>query len=135
MHDQTAEWVEKAETDFLVALRESQFTDSPVPDAVCFHAQQCIEKYSKAFLTEHDFEFPRTHSMEYLHEQCAAIDADFARYRSDFEALDDYSVDIRYPGDSAAEQDARDAVIVVERLRAFIRAKLGLDQPATPEGS
>jgi len=73
--------------------------------------------------------------MEYLHEQCAAIDADFARYRSDFEALDDYSVDIRYPGDSAAEQDARDAVIVVERLRAFIRAKLGLDQPATPEGS
>ena len=58
-----AEWVEKAESDYRVALRESQATDPPEPDAVCFHAQQCVEKYAKAFLVERGVDFDYTHNM------------------------------------------------------------------------
>lgn len=40
----TKEWIEKAEGDYKVAARERR-TKLPVYEAVCFHAQQCIEKY------------------------------------------------------------------------------------------
>jgi HEPN domain-containing protein len=50
----TSEWVEKAEWDFATANREIRVRKSPNFDAVCFHAQQCAEKYLKALLQEAD---------------------------------------------------------------------------------
>lgn len=47
MKRETKEWVSKAEGDWRVAQREMAATD-PVNDAVCFHAQQCVEKYLTA---------------------------------------------------------------------------------------
>jgi HEPN domain-containing protein len=41
----TAEWVQKAEGDFTVAQKMLRACKNPVYDAVCFHAQQCAEKY------------------------------------------------------------------------------------------
>jgi HEPN domain-containing protein len=46
----TSEWVIKAEGDFATAERELRATDNLNYDAVCFHAQQCAEKYLKARL-------------------------------------------------------------------------------------
>ncbi len=128
MKSLTAEWVAKAESDYWVMSREAQVTERPAPDAVCFHAQQYIEKYAKAFLQEQAIEFERTHDLVYLHTKCAAVDSAFNGYKTDFEKLDDYSVDIRYPGDSAAEGEAREAVLITHRVRAFIRAQLGLPE-------
>ena len=45
MNSQVTEWVLKAEGDFLTAGRELRARKSPNYDAVCFHAQQCAEKY------------------------------------------------------------------------------------------
>jgi len=47
----TREWVRKAEGDWQVANHEAAEA-SPVNDAVCFHCQQCAEKYLKALLQE-----------------------------------------------------------------------------------
>jgi len=52
MRDDTRQWISKAEGDFHVAERELSVTDQPSYDAICFHAQQCSEKYLKAFLSE-----------------------------------------------------------------------------------
>ena len=46
------EWIERAESDFRVASRESAVAVDPSYDAVCFHAQQCIEKLMKAVLLD-----------------------------------------------------------------------------------
>ncbi len=46
MNPLTVEWVDKAEGDFTTALRELRARKSPNYDAACFHAQQCVEKYS-----------------------------------------------------------------------------------------
>jgi HEPN domain-containing protein len=48
MKPTTVEWVAKAEGDFLTAGRELRARKSPNYDAVCFHAQQCAEKYLNA---------------------------------------------------------------------------------------
>jgi len=44
----TSEWINKAKKDLLVAQREMR-EEEPVYDAVCFHSQQAVEKYLKAF--------------------------------------------------------------------------------------
>jgi HEPN domain-containing protein len=59
----TAEWVEKAEGDFATARRELEIDVNPNFDAVCFHAQQCAEKYLKARLIEAGIRFPKTHDL------------------------------------------------------------------------
>ncbi len=56
----TAEWVVKAEADFQGALALSR-RKNPLPDLVCFHCQQCAEKYLKAVLQEWGIPFPKTH--------------------------------------------------------------------------
>ena len=47
MNDLTIEWVQKAEGDYETTLRESRVRRNPNYDAVCFHAQQTAEKYSR----------------------------------------------------------------------------------------
>jgi len=126
MNALTREWIEKVEADYRVAVRESRVTDQPSYDAVCFHAQQCAEKYAKAFLQERNIVFERTHNMIYLYSLCATIDPEFERCRDDFELLDDYSVDIRYPGDFATTDEALAVIHFLNRIREFVRGKLGL---------
>ncbi len=43
-----AEWVEKAEHDLAAAACTLRMKRGCPTDAVCFHAQHCIEKYLKA---------------------------------------------------------------------------------------
>ena len=52
MNPLTLEWIEKAEGDFGTAQRELSAAAPRNYDAVCFHAQQCAEKYLKAALQE-----------------------------------------------------------------------------------
>ena len=59
----THEWIEKAEADFATAERELRARKKPNYDAVCFHSQQCAEKYLKARLQEAEVVFGRTHDL------------------------------------------------------------------------
>ena len=61
------QWVLKAEEDFraatlLAALVTSEGDDAPLV-AVCFHAQQCVEKYIKALLTKSGIAVRKTHNL------------------------------------------------------------------------
>ena len=65
MNPLTLEWIQKAEGDYRTAQWLQQDPD-PVYDSICFHAQQCIEKYLKAWLQEANIPVPRTHNLEEL---------------------------------------------------------------------
>ena len=52
------EWLDKAEADFVSAGREYRARKQPNYDAACFFAQQCLEKYLKARLTDAATRFP-----------------------------------------------------------------------------
>jgi len=60
------QWVQKAENDLQTATYTLQLGEDCPTDTVCFHAQQCIEKYIKALLVLHESEFPRTHNLGVL---------------------------------------------------------------------
>ena len=51
MKKTTREWVRKAESDYVLA-KQGSLSPVPVHDGVCFHCQQCAEKYLKALMEE-----------------------------------------------------------------------------------
>ena len=126
MKPTTAEWVAKAEGDFLTSGRELRARKSPNYDAVCFHAQQCAEKYLKAVLQEYERSIPKIHSLMELMILCEEIDSSFEMLRADLVTMEHYSVRVRYPGESAEKEDAKFAYIAAVATRKFIRQKLGL---------
>jgi HEPN domain-containing protein len=48
MKASTREWIARAEEDFQVATTLIRPRKKPLWGPVCFHAQQCVEKYLKA---------------------------------------------------------------------------------------
>jgi HEPN domain-containing protein len=62
------EWIRKAEEDYTVATTLARKRKQPTPSAVCFHCQQCAEKYLKAFLVQNAIVFRRIHDLLELHE-------------------------------------------------------------------
>ena len=60
-------WVEKANNDLKNAELVLAARDENCPyDTVCFHCQQAVEKYLKAFLVHQDISFPRSHNLSDL---------------------------------------------------------------------
>lgn len=126
MNPAVAEWVSKAEGDFLTAGRELRARKSPNYDAVCFHAQQCAEKYLKAVLQENDQRIPKIHFLLELLAMIFKFDGSYEFLKADLEVLEDYAVKFRYPGDLAEKDQAQAAYAAVGTVRKFIRQKLGL---------
>ena len=60
------DWVRKAENDLVNAVHTLKLGADGPTDTVCFHAQQCIEKYLKALLVLRAIDFPKTHDLEKL---------------------------------------------------------------------
>ena len=126
MNELTAEWVQKAEQDFSSADVLLHAGEVPLPDTACFHCQQCAEKYLKAYLQEHQIEFERRHNLMPLLDLCVSLEADFATIKSNLQTLDRYAVIVRYPGITLDAEIAESALDAAERVRKFIRKKLGL---------
>ena len=59
-------WTEKAEHDFLAAEHSLELAEQGLTDIVCYHCQQCAEKYLKALLLYRGVAFPRTHDLRLL---------------------------------------------------------------------
>jgi HEPN domain-containing protein len=125
----TNEWIEKAEGDFKVALRE-QKAPEPVYDAICFHAQQGVEKYLKAWLIEHGFDFPKTHDLEALAKLCLTYLPELQSLMDDLRFLISFAVEIRYPGILASEVDAEHCLHIALRGRDILRRQFGLGEEA-----
>jgi HEPN domain-containing protein len=127
MKPMTAEWVGKAEGDFAIVLRESRARNSPSYDGVCFHAQQCAEKYLKARLCEAGIEFAKVHDLTALLSAVVGIEPVWERFREDLAYLSDFAVAYRYPGESADRSTAADARKRCRRFRFAVRTALGLE--------
>ena len=123
MRQVTQEWIEKAEGDYRVAAMQWSI-DDPVYDAICFHAQQCTEKYLKAWLVESDLEFPKTHDLEILAKTCLPSLAEVASLLDGLRFLTSFAVEIRYPGTSAGKADTETCWQVALQVRQLIRDKI-----------
>lgn len=126
MKPMTAEWISKAEGDFATVEREAGARRSPNYDGLCFHAQQCAEKYLKARLSESNITFGKVHDLAALLDQVKAVQPDWEVFREDLAYLSDFAVSFRYPGESADKESALDAVHRCRFFRKIARSALGL---------
>lgn len=117
MNELVHEWIRKAEADFRTAEREVVVTQDPNWDAVCFHAQQAVEKYLKANLQLWNIPFEKTHDLTILLDLAVRKAARWEQMRADMRWLSFFAVRIRYPGEEAAMDDARRAVEIMRRWR------------------
>ncbi|MCY7285798.1 MAG: HEPN domain-containing protein [Cyanobacteria bacterium CAN_BIN43] len=117
----TQEWVNKAEGDFATAQRELQVQQSPNYDAVCFHSQQCAEKYLKACLQEAAIAFIKTHDLTVLLDRLIILEPSWEIMRPTLDALTTYGVEFRYPGVSANQLLASQAFDDCCKVRQVIR--------------
>jgi HEPN domain-containing protein len=121
---QTREWLSKARNDWGSA--KLLITPSePFLDTAAFHCQQTVEKLLKAFLTYHAQVFERTHNLTFLCNACAAIDVEFAQLRDRLDALSDYAVHLRYPGEEEPTLDEiHEALAIVRAIWDFVLKRL-----------
>ena len=105
-----AEWIEKAEEDFRAATSLRRLRKDPVHNAVCFHAQQCVEKYLKAILDKNGIIVRKIHALTILLDQCTEVHPQLSTMREDMIRLSSYAVEFRYPGESATVEEAKDAI-------------------------
>jgi len=118
-------WVEKAERDWLAAKRLLALKEDGLLDAVCFHAQQCAEKYLKGLLVSLALHFPKTHDLEMLwgllpRSTIPGLDL------PEFLHLNRYTVEARYPGgwEPITRAEAARAVAAARKVRAAVRKRL-----------
>lgn len=125
MKPETTEWVNKAEGDLSVAEREMRAA-KPILDAVCFHAQQCAEKYLKALLEEHNIAFQKTHDLVELRNLAGGLLKELEPRNKKLKDLTELGINARYPGTETGREAAENGLRLAREVRAVVRAKLEL---------
>lgn len=94
--DIAIEWFEMAKNDFDSA--NFLLNMKPVPfQIICFHCQQCVEKYLKGFIALNGGSILKTHDLTMLNKQCSEFDNTFKEIEDQCIELTDYGVQVRYP--------------------------------------
>jgi len=127
------EWVEKAENDLKSAAHLLTMENCPT-DTICFHAQQCVEKYLKALLVAQGTGFRKVHD---LGELIVLLPLRLRPSLDDREQakLTEYATVTRYPGDyePILLSEARQAVKIARRVRREVRKLLREKPPFSKE--
>jgi HEPN domain-containing protein len=132
MNATVREWIAKAEADYWTASRELQVTERRNYDAVCFHAQQCVEKLMKAVLIHRGVVPPRIHDLVQLNRLLAPLVKGWSWSVEELRFLTGAAVGYRYPGESADQDEANQAVDICTRLRHALLALFeDADHPTT----
>ena len=117
MNETIKEWLAKADGDFHTASREADAIELPNYDAVCFHAQQCVEKLMKAVLIQRGVVPPRTHDLPQLDQLLQTVCPDWSWPIEELRFVTRAAVDFRYPGEMADADEARESFAICVRLR------------------
>ncbi len=123
--DQIRQWVRKAEHDLTAARHTMTIVDQGLTDIICYHCQQCAEKYMKALLLLHQVHFPKTHDLRLLLDlihKHTPLKMD----PRDVLPLNRYAIEGRYPGDweEVEPPEAIEAVKLTQAIRDQVRQEL-----------
>jgi len=120
------QWTSYADDDLRLAKNtlETMKEDCPY-HLVAYHAQQCVEKYLKAYLVYSCIDFPYTRDIFQL-MQLFGKEAKWMEKIQDAKDLTIYAVSARYPeeNDKVTKEEAYQAVSVANKVKLVIRNAL-----------
>ena len=120
-------WLKKAENDLQNVRNNFLADEADIPtDTVCFHCQQAVEKYLKAYLVFAGIEFPATHNLADLVTLCKKKDTTFNEIIEKAESLTGFAVEIRYPDDYVVPsiEETREAYEKVKEIKEFVLRRI-----------
>ena len=119
-------WIKKADNDYKTGKDQFE-TEEPATDTICFHMQQAVEKYLKAFIVFSGFEAEKTHNISRILEKCISIDSDFnILKKEEIDILTPYGTVVRYPDDFyiPSIEEAEYAISLAKTVKTFIAGKM-----------
>jgi HEPN domain-containing protein len=119
------QWTEKADEDYTNAEYTLTLQNNCPLSTVCFHSQQCVEKYLKALLIGHSLPVPKSHDLLELYHRLSS-DERPSLSEEWLAILNRYAVEARYPGDwdAVSRREAEDAFAAAGTIRRTISAEL-----------
>ena len=128
MNANALEWVRYAEEDYEVAvsLNKKRHGRKAPLNSICFHCQQCLERYLKGRFEAAGLPVPKTHDLVVLLDQVLSLEPLWASFQSSLAIVKDYTVDFLYPGHRATPTQAREALRICRSIRKEVRVALGL---------
>lgn len=122
------QWLHKAHHDLRSAHR--LYTDTPpLLDTAAYHCQQAAEKALKAYLTQHDIPFRKTHLLVPLVAECARVDPQFDQLTEAAATLTPFATEFRYPGEGLdpEQSDVAEAMQLAQTVVEFVLSRLPCD--------
>lgn len=118
-------WIKKAEKDLLTAEHELSFPDA-VTESICFHCQQAVEKYLKAYLIFLGIPFTKTHEIGELISKCENKDKEISAFKEEADKLTDYAIDVRYPEElfEPTLEEAKEAFEIAKKTTEFVLSRI-----------
>jgi HEPN domain-containing protein len=116
-------WLEKAMHDLESAHRPIEI-EPMVLDNACFHCQQAIEKYLKAFLIYNRSDIERTHDIIFLLSECEKFDGIFASI--DPMNINAFAVQVRYLDTNIlpTPDEARNYYTLAKQIRDLVTERI-----------
>ena len=116
----TIEWFYLADADLDSAkiLNEAYRKHNEI---ICYHCQQAIEKYLKAFLCYNGIIPPKIHVLEILCASCSEFDPSFNQIAKECAYLSPFAVHARYPLEmEITGSNAAKALKIAEKVKNFL---------------
>jgi HEPN domain-containing protein len=125
IREKVKEWISFAEDDLRMALCARQLKSNVPYRLIAFHAQQCAEKYLKAYLVFRNVDFPYTHSIATLMKLCGK-DIPWIEKIQDADLLTPYVITARYPDveRKVTKPESIKAITLAKQVRRQVRTAL-----------
>lgn len=116
-------WLNKAEHDLITVQRLLEI-EPVILDNACFHCQQAMEKYLKAYLIYNGLDIERTHNIIALLDQCADFDPVFGTI--DPLDINAYAVQGRYPDSNLmpSKEEAESYYQLALQIKSLVKTKI-----------
>ncbi|HLP48486.1 MAG TPA: HEPN domain-containing protein [Candidatus Kapabacteria bacterium] len=113
-------WITYADEDLRLAKHGLTIASSCPYRLIAYHAQQCAEKYLKAWLVFKQIDFPYTHNIRSLLQLCLG---EWTAEIADADQLTPFAVTTRYPGEDerVTRVNALNAIELAKKVRKVVR--------------
>jgi HEPN domain-containing protein len=120
-------WLFRANEDINVLNKLYTSDPKSFASTICFHAQQAVEKFLKAFLIFNDIDFPKTHDLDFLLSESIKIDKTGFQ-DINLKSLTDFGVSVRYPDDFFIpdQKETKDYRDVAIKVKTIVEGKINL---------
>ena len=116
------QWMGYGDEDLRLARHGLTLSSGCPYRLIAYHAQQCTEKYLKAYLVFHRIDFPYTHNISRLLELCDEK-SKWAEKVYEAEELTPFAITTRYPGEDekVTRKEALRAIDIATKVRQVVR--------------